>query len=278
MKSSKAERDTAPFPGDSFPFLPVPKHALPQLRNRSGGFLQGFVKCQPPESHSSPQCLEFEETLFSGLLGGLLDLRHPGCLVLALVASLATSLRPVLPRPCGWELGALLWICTDSSGTSPTWLTFTFPPRPLTRFLSSLSLLCFPHPSLGCLLFPSERKKKYSRRMFFPSPGSKMPGHTHHSLLSKPGIRRGSENNSSEGNALRRGPYRRAKVSPLPLAWTLHRPQPHPHCVLVTSPSLAGTSPVLPSNLSHVPASQPCPSFPPHPVGPRVLDPFPAGK
>lgn len=168
MKSSKAERDTAPFPGDSFPFLPVPKHALPQLRNRSGGFLQGFVKCQPPESHSSPQCLEFEETLFSGLLGGLLDLRHPGCLVLALVASLATSLRPVLPRPCGWELGALLWICTDSSGTSPTWLTFTFPPCSLTRFLSSLSLLCFPHPSLGCLLFPSERKKNTPDACFFP--------------------------------------------------------------------------------------------------------------
>lgn len=32
--------------------------------------------------------------------------------------------------------------------------------------------------------------------------------------FSKPGVRRGSENSSSEGAALRRGPYRRAKVSP----------------------------------------------------------------
>lgn len=112
--------------------------------------------------------MEFEKTLFSGLLGGLPDLRHPGCLVLALVASPTSSPRPTLPHPCGWELGALLWICSDFSGARPRWLTFTFPPRPLTRFLSSLSLLCFPHPSLSCLLFPSERKKKIPDARFFP--------------------------------------------------------------------------------------------------------------
>nr|XP_025118338.1 guanine nucleotide exchange factor DBS isoform X2 [Bubalus bubalis] len=44
-----------------------------------------------------------------------------------------------------------------------------------------------------------------------PSPGREMRGRSPPSRLPKPGIRRGSENHSSEGSALRRGPYRRAK-------------------------------------------------------------------
>ncbi|KAJ8783280.1 hypothetical protein J1605_009363 [Eschrichtius robustus] len=47
--------------------------------------------------------------------------------------------------------------------------------------------------------------------MRFSSPGSKVRGPTPSPLLSEPGIRRGSENHSSEGSVLRRGPYRRAK-------------------------------------------------------------------
>lgn len=69
-----------------------------------------------------------------------------------------------------------------------------------------------------------------------------------------PGIRRGSENNSSEGNALRRGPYRRAKVRHEPCT------APEPHCLLVTSPSLAGTQPASPWPLSHLQASELHPS------------------
>uniref|UniRef100_A0A8B9XKX8 MCF.2 cell line derived transforming sequence like n=1 Tax=Bos mutus grunniens TaxID=30521 RepID=A0A8B9XKX8_BOSMU len=68
-----------------------------------------------------------------------------------------------------------------------------------------------------------------------------------------PGIRRGSENHSSEGSALRRGPYRRAKVSPGrgPTPTPRHRPS-------LLCPRLHSSAPHLGHALALPRPSLPC--------------------
>lgn len=99
------------------------------------------------------------------------------------------------------------------------------------------------------------------------SPGCERRGRSSPLLLPKPGIRRGSENHSSEGSALRRGPYRRAKVSPG------HGPSPRPRPASTAPPFISLSPPPLrgPTHLGHAPH----PATPLTPLSPPLTPPVP---
>lgn len=111
-----------------------------------------------------------------------------------------------------------------------------------------------PPPSCSCAFLPGSGLLVAFPRCpcaRIPSPRREMRGRSP-LLLPKPGIRRGSENHSSESSALRRGPYRRAKVrpgcgpTPRPRPYSAapppHSPCPRPHAA-------------APPRLSHAPHS-----------------------
>lgn len=114
-----------------------------------------------------------------------------------------------------------------------------------------------------------------------PSLGREMRGRSPPSLLPNPGIRRGSENHSSEGSALRRGPYRRAKVSPGrgPTPTPRHRPsllcpRLHPSAPHTLATPLAPPRPSLPCLPRPLPSRLSCPA-PSLPALPCSLTPQP---